>query len=194
MDTLDPRAARSRKALMEALLTLALEQSYENLSIRAVTKRAGVGYTTFFRHFESLDNLLGHTLLTGFQNLTQRLAVESTIYGQVVALYSFVHDYPRTYNLFLTLPETHPAHQICAAEAETYVRNRCVPRASSRVPRELVVEHILETSHRLITWYLDHLDECSLDKIVAIHYELVINGTQNIVDFQPDTTVTQHKP
>lgn len=190
MDHNDPRAARTRQALADAFLTLALAQGCENLTIRAVAKQAEVGYTTFFRHFQSLDELLGHTLTEGFQDLAERLQGQTTLYGEVVALYSFVRDQPRIYSLVLALPKDHPARAICRATADNYIRVRCVPRLPSHVPIELAVEHIVETSHRLIGWYLERLDECDLDLIVAMHYDLVINGTQNIVDFQAANSLT----
>ncbi len=191
MDYNDPRAACTRQALADAFLTLALEQGCEKLTIRAVAQQAEVGYTTFFRHFQSLDELLGFTLTEGFQDLAERLQAQTTLYGEVVALYSFVRDRPRIYKLVLTLPDDHPALAICRAQAEHYIRVRSVSRMPSHVPIEMAVEHIVETSNRLIAWYLERLDECELDLIVAMHYDLVINGIQNIVDFQPASALTR---
>ena len=194
MDTIDPRAARTRKALIDSFLTLALEHGCENLTIRAVATHANVGYTTFFRHFKSLDELLGHTMVLTFQALTASIAEQPTLYDEAVALYRFVRDQARAYRLYLSLPLTNPARQIGDAHAEKLIRDRCVPRLPAFVPLELSVKHIYETSNRLIAWYLDHLDECSLEHIVSMHYDLVINGTKNIVLFDADRSTPQPTP
>ena len=44
----DPRALRSRKALRNALIELLQEQPLEQISVRDIVARAGVGYATFF--------------------------------------------------------------------------------------------------------------------------------------------------
>jgi AcrR family transcriptional regulator len=55
---LDARMVRSRAALREALLALLQEQSFDALKIRDITTRAGTGYATFYRHYESKESLL----------------------------------------------------------------------------------------------------------------------------------------
>ena len=54
----DPRVRRTRRMLREALVSLILEKDYASISIKEVTERAEVAYITFYRHFESLDQLL----------------------------------------------------------------------------------------------------------------------------------------
>ena len=87
-------------------------------------------------------------------------------------------------SLFLALPKDHPAADVSRAPAEHYIRVRCAARMPSHVPVELAVQHILVSANRLIGWYLEHLDECDLDTIVAMHYEMIVNGTQSFVVFQ----------
>ncbi len=54
----DRRIRRTQKLLGEALITEALEKGYKNITIQDVTKRADVGYRTYFRHYTGLDELL----------------------------------------------------------------------------------------------------------------------------------------
>ena len=49
--SLDPRVARSRERLQEALLALAVARPLADISIMEIVAEAGVGYATFFRHF-----------------------------------------------------------------------------------------------------------------------------------------------
>lgn len=59
-DNDDPRAVRSRQALTDAFLKLLEARPLEQVSIRDVVATAGVGYTTFFRHHASKEELLDH--------------------------------------------------------------------------------------------------------------------------------------
>jgi AcrR family transcriptional regulator len=54
----DARIVRSRGKLHEALLRLMQKTPFEQITIRGVAAKAGVGYTTFFRLYDSKDALL----------------------------------------------------------------------------------------------------------------------------------------
>ena len=54
----DRRIRRTQKLLGEALIAEAREKGYKNVTIQDVTKRADVGYRTYFRHYTGLDELL----------------------------------------------------------------------------------------------------------------------------------------
>lgn len=48
---------KARQALMDAFWELLAEDDYAQLSIRALSKRAHVNHNTFYRYFESIDDL-----------------------------------------------------------------------------------------------------------------------------------------
>ncbi|MCK4490958.1 MAG: TetR/AcrR family transcriptional regulator, partial [Anaerolineales bacterium] len=54
----DRRILRTKKLLGEALIAETREKGYKNVTIQDVTKRADVGYRTYFRHYTGLDELL----------------------------------------------------------------------------------------------------------------------------------------
>ena len=54
----DARITKSRHALQAALLELVAEMPFEEVTVAAITTRAGVGYATFFRHYTSREALL----------------------------------------------------------------------------------------------------------------------------------------
>lgn len=56
--TRDTRTTRTRPALCSALLSLLEEKTFEHVTIREVTARAGIGYATFFRHYPDKESLL----------------------------------------------------------------------------------------------------------------------------------------
>src|SRR6266498_1566208 len=65
----DPRVRRTRCLLRDALVAVMLEKDYTSISIRETTQRAEVAYITFFRHFESMDQLLMEVLDEGLAEL-----------------------------------------------------------------------------------------------------------------------------
>ena len=58
MSEINPRAARSRDAILEAFRQLMREKDYDKITVRDIFKRAGVGNGTFYRHFSDKEDLL----------------------------------------------------------------------------------------------------------------------------------------
>jgi len=54
----DARIVRTRAALRDALLALLEEKPFDDVTIRDLSARAGIGYATFFRHYPSKAALL----------------------------------------------------------------------------------------------------------------------------------------
>jgi AcrR family transcriptional regulator len=54
----DARMLRSRAALAGALLALIELRPFEQITVREIAAEAGVGYATFFRHYENKEALL----------------------------------------------------------------------------------------------------------------------------------------
>ena len=69
----DPRVRRTRRILRDALVSLILEKDYASISIKEITQRADVAYITFFRHYNSMDELLMEVLEDGLAELLQSI-------------------------------------------------------------------------------------------------------------------------
>lgn len=54
----DPRLARTREALRDALLGLLEQKPFEQITIRELAANANVSYVTFFRHHPTKESLL----------------------------------------------------------------------------------------------------------------------------------------
>ena len=65
MGKIDPRVKRTYRLLGDALVELILEKPYEQITIKEITERAEVAYITFFRHYDSIDELLMQVLGKG---------------------------------------------------------------------------------------------------------------------------------
>jgi len=56
--TSDPRITRTRSLLRAALMQLVVEKNFTSLTIRDVTRQAGLNRTTFYLHYHGLHELL----------------------------------------------------------------------------------------------------------------------------------------
>ena len=173
MKTLDRRIVRTRQALTDALVSLALEQGYDELTIRAVTEAASIGYRTFFRHYYSLDDLLGQTVLTLFYGFARRASQAQTTRDKWAILYSVVRDHPDVIRIYFGLPREHPVRQrVLAAEAKI-LRARFTTQRTSDVPLEVSIDLYIQAGDTLLTWYLDHIDDYTPQQVAAMHEDLV---------------------
>ena len=178
MKKLDPRVARTRQALADSLITLALERGYQNLTIRMVTEHAGVGNRTFYRHYLSLDELLEQILKTAFHEIKERALKAKTPHGEVKAFYTFISDHQDVLRVYVNLPWDHPARQVILTEAAKIVHERYCWQDAASVPMGLSIDHILLATNSLVAWYLDHIDDYTPEQVAVIHEVLVLDALE----------------
>ena len=59
---MDPRIARTRRSLREALFALARERGLDEISVSDIAERAGVNRSTYYQHYSDKDTLLADAL------------------------------------------------------------------------------------------------------------------------------------
>ena len=59
---MDPRIARTRRSLQEALFELARERELDDISIADIAERAGVNRSSFYQHYSDKDTLLADAI------------------------------------------------------------------------------------------------------------------------------------
>src|SRR5688500_11141896 len=67
----DARIIRTRAALREALLGLLEEKPFDDVTVRDLSARAGIGYSTFFRHYPSKAALLDDVVADEIRQLLE---------------------------------------------------------------------------------------------------------------------------
>ena len=99
--TRQERKQRTRQALLDAALELLEEQSFSSLSLRKVTRAAGVVPTAFYRHFDDMEQLGLVLIDESFRTLRAMLRAaradprtyEHVIRNSVEILVHYVHEH-----------------------------------------------------------------------------------------------------
>lgn len=99
--TRQERKQRTRQALLDAALELLEEQSFSSLSLRQVTRAAGIVPTAFYRHFDDMEELGLVLIDESFRTLRAMIRAarenprtyEHVIRNSVEILVEYVHEH-----------------------------------------------------------------------------------------------------
>lgn len=182
MKKTDRRIQRTQQQLSQALIALTLENGYEAVSIRDITRRAGIGYATFFRHYKDKDALLIDVLNAFIQELKQLLAqaAEPSPAAEGALIFTHVHQQRDLYRILLHGQGTGAilthVQEIIAQELLT----THAPQPGSPIPPDVAANHVAAATMALIKWWLDHDMPYSPAQMGLIYSELIIRPTQFI--------------
>ena len=182
--TQDKRILRTQKLLGDALIAEAQEKGYRNITIQDVTKRADVGYRTYFRHYNGLDELLVSVAqdrlddLFEILNLSQmgELAANPEQYFLQIGHTLFQHVEENQLNIrFLLLDEGmgfvfDPVMKRATLRLEDFLSK--LPQEN--IPASLAACHIISSAFSLISWWLENDLTPSSREMGEIFFELVI--------------------
>lgn len=174
----DRRVSRTKLTLKEALVDLALDADYDDVSIKDITRRADIGYSTFFRHYKNKDALLFHILKSAYDELTLLLSQESTRYAKAVALYRYANEHPKLFLLVARLPRHNAALEKIWQDCASFIVDRYRQRGDSFIPINVVVNHLITSAVEMLRWFVENDQGYSPEEMAAIHLELIVNTTE----------------
>lgn len=159
MQTQDKRVKRTQNLLAKALIELTLEKGYEAVTIRDITQRADVAYTTFFRHYPDKDALLHDVLEVVLDDLVELLqphipADDPAEVGTL--LFQYVSDHSEVSRVLLSTRGSGALVRQMVAEGSQRVLKERQPRSGSPVPAEVAANHLVASSVALVQWWLEH--------------------------------------
>jgi AcrR family transcriptional regulator len=172
----DPRVTKTRAALAEAVLALAAEKPFADVTITEIAERAGVGYASFFRHYKDKDALLSDvadTLVDDLIAIIMPAMQDDDTEAASIAICRYVDE------------QRLIARALLAGGAETTVRRHIVARAIAQstiwtdppreeVPQELLVTHSVAATLGLLTWWLEQGMDISAETMGRVVNRLVM--------------------
>lgn len=185
--TVDRRVRRTQKLLGEALVAEALEKGYKNITIQDVTRRADVGYRTYFRHFTGLDELLlsvAQDRLDQFYEILDLPMPGDLIEDPVevfktlgVTLFQHVKDNQQAFCFLLLDPNLRfvldPVLERARGKAESILAG--LPQEV--IPAGVAANHIISSAVSLIRWWLENDTPHVPAKMGQIFSDLIMQPT-----------------
>ena len=93
-DSTDPRALRTRKALVDAVLRLLNDYEVADLNVSQIVKEAGVSRQVFYQHFADRDALIlaaaADWVFDAYERFAERFEIDQNFEASVVELASVV--------------------------------------------------------------------------------------------------------
>lgn len=153
---LDARITKSRRALQRALLDLVAEMPFDDVTVAAITTRAGIGYATFFRHYPSREALLAEIaddLIGQLLVLIAPLVLAQDTGQAARALTGFV-DARRPLCRALLVGAGEAMRQDITARAIAAAGTAEAPVLDG-LPRELGIIHGVASTLTILRWWLE---------------------------------------
>ena len=173
--TTDPRVLRTQEALRAAILGLLESTALEQITIADITAAAGVGKTTFFRHYASKEALLDDIAAEQIRRLvglTLPIFEAHDLRASAVALFAYVDAHRPLWTALLT-------GGAAAAIAEAYTRESLAIAAAKQapsgwLPADCGVALVVSGTIGLLAWWLGQEQPLPIRRVADIYAKLVV--------------------
>lgn len=185
----DPRVRRTRRLLREALVSLMMEKDFASISIREITKHAEVAYITFFRHYESLDQLLMEVLDEGLGELMTRIETlakqsdASDLETEGRLIFEYIGQKADLFRVLFKSQSVTRIRKKVVRNIATIFQKSCLPLAQSGNPTAtaMLSNHIATSLLALIEWWLDNKMNPAPAQMGKVYKRLIIDSTVGAV-------------
>ena len=186
---IDPRVRRTRRAFRDALVSLILEKDFSSISINEITERAEVAYITFFRHFESPDQLLMEVLEEGLTELLvyiETLAKQSetsALETEGRLIFEYIQKKADLFRILFKSQSVTRVRKKVVENIAAIFQKSCIPlaRSGNQVTIAITSNHIATSLLALIEWWLDNNLEPAPDRMGKVYKSLIIDSTVRAV-------------
>jgi AcrR family transcriptional regulator len=184
-ETIDRRAARTRKALYEALISLILRKGYEAITIQDLIDEADVGRSTFYAHYTGKEDLLrgGFETLRKLLTEAQRNAIAKTgreeghTLGFSLAMFEHACQYRNVYRALVgSQGGAVVGNEIRRVLSEVVKKDLAAVPDDSGIARDLRVEFVVGTFLNVLLWCLEQKSGITPPEIDVMFRQLVLNG------------------
>ncbi|HEX9330372.1 MAG TPA: TetR/AcrR family transcriptional regulator C-terminal domain-containing protein [Anaerolineales bacterium] len=186
---IDPRVRRTRRLLREALVSLMLEKDYASISIKEITRRAEVAYITFFRHFESLDQLLMEVLDEGLAELIVHIEAlaqyseSSALETEGRLIFEYIGQKADLFRILFKSQSVTRVRKKVVRKIAVIFQKSCMPlaKANNQTAVAILSNHIATSLLSLIEWWLDNKMTPVPAQMGKVYKSLIIDSTVDAV-------------
>lgn len=181
----DRRIRRSKRDLAAALIELTTERPYASIQVRDVTDRADVGYATFYRHYESKDDLMLAVITEITSELESSAAETEHGYFQREGSLVFEHvqKYQGLYRSILQSQAFIPQlRKLLRLRIEAHMRSHVEDLDQAAFPMDLAANHMVVALMGLIEWWLEKKQSLPVEEMGRIYERLIIQATWYAMD------------
>ncbi len=186
---IDPRVKRTRRLLRDALVLLILKKDFASITIKEVTERAEVAYITFYRHYESLDQLLMEVLDEGLVELMTHIEAlarqsdPSSLETEGRLIFEYIEQKADLFRILLKSQSVTRIRKKVVSNISTIFQKSCVPleRLGNQVTINMASNHIATSLLSLIEWWLENNMKPSPIEMGKVYKSLIIDSTVGAV-------------
>lgn len=195
MGNLDRRVRRTRESLHKALISLTLEKKYDEITIQEVLDRANVGRSTFYAHFEGMDELLISgvrdlqiTLDSALQQERKSAKRHESVVAFSRAMFEHASGYRDVYHALLNTRAWPLVRQALQGILEELIRRECkaeiakLKRADSEVPVDLFVHYLTAAYFAVLVWWMHRRSRLTPPQIDEVFRSLVLPTVHAVLD------------
>jgi AcrR family transcriptional regulator len=179
-DDTDRRVRRTRRALAAALISLTSERPYHSIQVRDITDQADVGYATFYRHYESKDDLMLAVFAEASAELETSAAETGGGYFEQEGrlLFEHVQKYEGLYRSILQSRNfVDKLKKLLARRIEGHLQRHARELNDLAFPIELAANHMVAGLMGLIEWWLEKDMPLPVEEMARIYERLIIQAT-----------------
>lgn len=180
-----PQGRETLQTLREALFSLMVEKSFDQITVTDIAERAGVDRTTFYLHardkrelFELSQRQLLDELFAGAQNV-------ENLGQRACAGFQHMAAHARAYQALLSTPDVvtnHRMYEYLAGHIEQVVRSRAATQGlEPPLPPDLIATFATSSLRGLARWWLEHDMPYSPEEMADIFQRLIQGGLSSYI-------------
>ena len=160
---------------MDALVVLALEKRYDAITIRDITERANISYSTFFRHFHEKDELLSELLISAVNELVQLVNHNPDKSKETEGLLIFQHIAANQafFHVLFSSQGTNRVLQDLQTKIASDLLETFAFKPNETVPPEIIANHYVVGVVALMRWWLEHDMPYTAEQMSVIYSQLI---------------------
>jgi AcrR family transcriptional regulator len=166
-----------------------LEKDFAAISIKEITERAEVAYITFFRHFESLDQLLMEILDEGLGELQAHIETlakqseTSALETEGMLIFEYIGQKADLFRILFKSQSVTRVRKKVVRNIAAIFQKSCLPlaRLDSQLTVAIASNHIATSLLALIEWWLDNNMKPAPVQMGKDYKSLIIDSTVRAV-------------